>query len=114
MASTQYHPALKAIIEIVTESTHLQPIGLVVIGRNEGERLRTCLQSVLSAGRAVVYVDSGSADDSVLLLLARSLGAVVRRCTTINSPVDHQELHTTASHETVVQNLSALIPLTTI
>ena len=30
----------KAIIEVVTESTHHQPIGLVVIGRNEGECLR--------------------------------------------------------------------------
>lgn len=59
----------------MTESTHLQPIGLVVIGRNEGERLRVCLQSVLGAGRAVVYVDSGSTDGSVPL--ARGLGAVV-------------------------------------
>ena len=29
-------------------------IGIVVIGRNEGERLRVCLQSVLGAGRMVV------------------------------------------------------------
>lgn len=59
----------------MTESTQPQPIGLVVIGRNEGERLRVCLQSVLGAGRAVVYVDSGSIDGSVPL--ARGLGAVV-------------------------------------
>ncbi|ODS93813.1 MAG: glycosyl transferase [Comamonas sp. SCN 65-56] len=50
-------------------------IGIVVIGRNEGERLRVCLRSVLGAGRAVVYVDSGSIDGSVAL--ARSLGATV-------------------------------------
>ncbi|GAA3981811.1 hypothetical protein GCM10022279_01770 [Comamonas faecalis] len=56
-------------------------LGLVVIGRNEGERLRVCLQSALggcqaaSAGRTVVYVDSGSTDGSVAL--ARSLGARV-------------------------------------
>ena len=50
-------------------------IGIVVIGRNEGERLRVCLQSVLGAGRMVVYVDSGSTDGSVPL--ARSMGAVV-------------------------------------
>ncbi|OJU89303.1 MAG: glycosyl transferase [Burkholderiales bacterium 66-5] len=50
-------------------------IGLVVIGRNEGERLRRCLQSVLGEGRQVVYVDSGSTDGSVEL--ARSLGAQV-------------------------------------
>jgi GT2 family glycosyltransferase len=48
-------------------------LGIVVIGRNEGERLRLCLQSVLGRSRAVVYVDSGSTDGSVDL--ARSLGA---------------------------------------
>ena len=59
----------------MTDSTPPQPIGLVVIGRNEGERLRVCLQSVLGAGRCVVYVDSGSTDGSVPL--ARGMGAVV-------------------------------------
>jgi len=38
--------------------------GVVVIGRNEGERLRRCLRSV-SAFAEVVYVDSGSIDGSV-------------------------------------------------
>lgn len=42
-------------------------VGVVVIGRNEGERLRLCLESVRSAGRWVVYVDSGSVDGSVAL-----------------------------------------------
>jgi glycosyltransferase involved in cell wall biosynthesis len=37
--------------------------GAVAIGRNEGERLKRCLHS-LSAVAAVVYVDSGSTDDS--------------------------------------------------
>jgi glycosyltransferase involved in cell wall biosynthesis len=41
------------------------PIGVVVIGRNEGERLRRCLQSVSDIRETVVYVDSGSSDDSV-------------------------------------------------
>jgi GT2 family glycosyltransferase len=50
-------------------------IGVVVIGRNEGERLRRCLSSVVSATRAVVYVDSGSTDGSVET--ARTLGVVV-------------------------------------
>jgi GT2 family glycosyltransferase len=50
-------------------------IGVVAIGRNEGERLRKCLASVLGAQRAVVYVDSGSTDDSVGW--ARSQGADV-------------------------------------
>ena len=39
-------------------------IGVVVIGRNEGERLLGCLRSCLGEGRRVVYVDSGSTDDS--------------------------------------------------
>ena len=37
--------------------------GVVVIGRNEGQRLITCLQSV-STATAVVYVDSNSTDGS--------------------------------------------------
>ncbi len=47
-------------------------IGVVAIGRNEGERLRRCLESVVKQAAAVVYVDSGSTDDSVAM--ARSLG----------------------------------------
>ena len=42
-------------------------VGVVVIGRNEGERLRRCLESVRDAARAIVYVDSGSTDGSVAL-----------------------------------------------
>jgi glycosyltransferase involved in cell wall biosynthesis len=48
--------------------------GVVAIGRNEGERLRTCLRS-LSVAAAVVYVDSGSADGSAQW--ARDRGADV-------------------------------------
>lgn len=40
-------------------------IGVVVIGRNEGERLRRCLQSITADVDWVVYVDSGSTDGSV-------------------------------------------------
>jgi GT2 family glycosyltransferase len=50
-------------------------IGVVVIGRNEGERLRRCLASLDPAALPVVYVDSGSTDGSVGL--ARSLGVEV-------------------------------------
>lgn len=53
-------------------------IGVVVIGRNEGERLRRCLDSVLRAGAPashVAYVDSASTDDSVAF--ARGLGVEV-------------------------------------
>jgi len=40
-------------------------IGIVVIGRNEGERLVKCLQSIKSIGIYTVYVDSQSTDNSV-------------------------------------------------
>jgi glycosyltransferase involved in cell wall biosynthesis len=50
-------------------------IGIVAIGRNEGERLKRCLASISDCARAVVYVDSGSTDGSAQA--ARELGAVV-------------------------------------
>ena len=37
---------------------------MVVIGRNEGERLKRCLRSVQGAADRIVYVDSGSDDGS--------------------------------------------------
>jgi glycosyltransferase involved in cell wall biosynthesis len=40
-------------------------LGVVVIGRNEGERLIRCLESVRNQASCVVYVDSGSTDGSV-------------------------------------------------
>lgn len=40
-------------------------IGVVVIGRNEGERFRRCLASLEEVRAPVVYVDSGSTDGSV-------------------------------------------------
>jgi glycosyltransferase involved in cell wall biosynthesis len=48
--------------------------GVVAIGRNEGGRLRRCLESV-PAGAALVYVDSGSTDGSAQW--ARDYGAAV-------------------------------------
>jgi glycosyltransferase involved in cell wall biosynthesis len=42
-------------------------VGIVVIGRNEGERLKRCLGSVLGTAECIVYVDSGSSDDSVAM-----------------------------------------------
>jgi GT2 family glycosyltransferase len=53
----------------------MSQLGIVAIGRNEGERLRCCLMSVVGRGRPVVYVDGNSTDGSVEL--ARSLGAEV-------------------------------------
>jgi len=48
---------------------------IVAIGRNEGERLRKCLESVAAQAALLVYVDSGSKDGSVSL--ARSTGSEV-------------------------------------
>lgn len=50
-------------------------IGVVVIGRNEGERLVRCLELLQSQTSTIVYVDSGSSDDS--MAVARKFGAVV-------------------------------------
>jgi GT2 family glycosyltransferase len=47
-------------------------VGAVVIGRNEGARLKRCLQSLAPQVAHLVYVDSGSEDDSVNF--ARSMG----------------------------------------
>ncbi len=50
-------------------------IGIVVIGRNEGERLTACLRSIANQDHPIVYVDSGSTDGSAAN--ARSFGAEV-------------------------------------
>ncbi|MCU0671279.1 MAG: glycosyltransferase [Myxococcota bacterium] len=50
-------------------------VGVVAIGRNEGERLVACLRSLAGRVGAVVYVDSASTDGSVER--ARELGAEV-------------------------------------
>lgn len=47
-------------------------LGAVAIGRNEGERLKRCLRALVGAAAPIVYVDSGSTDDSVAF--ARGLG----------------------------------------
>jgi GT2 family glycosyltransferase len=39
--------------------------GVVIIGRNEGDRLVRCLDSLTAQATHLVYVDSGSTDDSV-------------------------------------------------
>ena len=56
-------------------SERLEDVAVVAIGRNEGARLRACLRSVVERVAAVVYVDSGSTDDSVAF--ARELGCTV-------------------------------------
>jgi GT2 family glycosyltransferase len=54
----------------------MNDVGVIAIGRNEGERLRACLGSVVGRGcAAVVYVDSNSSDGSVVM--ARGMGVEV-------------------------------------
>ncbi len=50
-------------------------VGVIVIGRNEGERLCVCLDSLRPQADTIVYVDSASTDDS--LANARERGADV-------------------------------------
>lgn len=63
-----------------TASNSSPAISVVVIGRNEGERLRACLESISAmhtpkGGMEVIYVDSDSTDGSPDL--ARDMGASV-------------------------------------
>jgi GT2 family glycosyltransferase len=54
-------------------------VGVVVIGRNEGDRLMRCLDSLERAGvdpQNIVYVDSGSSDGSVERVSARGVDAI--------------------------------------
>lgn len=50
-------------------------VGVVVIGRNEGERLKRCLASLTDSADRLAYVDSGSTDGSVAA--AGGLGVAV-------------------------------------
>jgi GT2 family glycosyltransferase len=50
-------------------------VGIVVIGRNEGQRLLACLRDLLRQQRPLLYVDSGSSDGSPDA--ARALGVPV-------------------------------------
>ena len=56
-------------------------VSVVVIGRNEGERLRRCLKSVFAMEQdgfstEVLYVDSGSSDASVALAMEMGAHAI--------------------------------------
>lgn len=51
-------------------------VGIVVIGRNEGERLHRCITSLSRQRDRIVYVDSDSSDDSVIWARAQ-VGHVV-------------------------------------
>ena len=45
-------------------SSSAQNLAIVAIGRNEGQRLKSCLRAALGGAQTVVYVDSGSTDGS--------------------------------------------------
>jgi GT2 family glycosyltransferase len=51
-------------------------IGVVVIGRNEGDRLKRCLESVTKVTDKIIYVDSGSTDESVAMVLGMGLRVI--------------------------------------
>jgi len=74
----QYAQFFQELVEEIPAKLEdeLQPdVGVVAIGRNEGQRLLRCLRSVSGRAAPVIYVDSGSSDGSVAS--ARSLGAQV-------------------------------------
>jgi GT2 family glycosyltransferase len=50
--------------------------GIVVIGRNEGQRLARCLDALREVDAVCVYVDSGSTDSSVAEALSRGVDVV--------------------------------------
>lgn len=50
-------------------------LAIIAIGRNEGDRLKACLHSLLGQAERLIYVDSGSHDGSAAA--ARALGAEV-------------------------------------
>lgn len=53
----------------------MQPVGAILIGRNEGERLERALRAACAQTERVVYVDSGSTDGSAAF--ADSIGVEV-------------------------------------
>jgi len=67
--------AKELVLPIHGKEKMSERIGIIAIGRNEGERLRLCLASALAGNRPVVYVDSNSSDGSPDM--ARALGADV-------------------------------------
>jgi glycosyltransferase involved in cell wall biosynthesis len=61
--------------DMMNSDSVLQNIAVVIIGRNEGKRLLHCFESLLTQTQKIIYVDSGSTDDSVSA--ARQLGVEV-------------------------------------
>ena len=40
-------------------------VGIAVIGRNEGQHLQPCFESLMDLDCTIVYIDSASTDDSL-------------------------------------------------
>jgi glycosyltransferase involved in cell wall biosynthesis len=57
-------------------AARLTQVGIVIIGRNEGDRLLRCIDSVLGLVPTIVYVDSGSIDDSCAAARQRGVEVV--------------------------------------
>ena len=57
-------------------STRANSVAAVVIGRNEGERLTRCLDSLLGQVARIVYVDSGSTDGSASMAGTKGVDVV--------------------------------------
>jgi GT2 family glycosyltransferase len=51
-------------------------IGIVIIGRNEGERLQSCFDSMSLIPCSKVYVDSGSTDNSLTIAKANTIETI--------------------------------------
>lgn len=51
-------------------------IGIIIIGRNEGERLINCFDSIAGASNYIIYVDSGSSDGSCQIAIERGIELV--------------------------------------
>lgn len=60
---------------LATDPHPLARLAVIAIGRNEGPRLRRALAALQGQGCPVIYVDSGSTDDS--LDIARDSGAII-------------------------------------
>ncbi len=61
------------------QDTGIADVGVVIIGRNEGDRLLVTIDALLRAGAPadhVVYVDSGSSDGSVERAAAKGIFAI--------------------------------------
>jgi glycosyltransferase involved in cell wall biosynthesis len=60
----------------VQKNNFKSELGIVIIGRNEGERLRSSCMSALREATNIVYVDSGSTDSSIIIAKDASLPVI--------------------------------------